>query len=156
MTKLACVLMGLAFILMGFLGLTGITPMFQIDPYYVNIAEILLGALGLIVGIYSRKNTKREQEAKDLSKQTKDNTARQMQENDRLKKENDQSRRADADRQKQQNDQLTKQNERQKQENEKQKQLYDQQRQENADQKKENEQLRKTKRREGARIADGI
>ena len=110
MTKLACVLMGLAFILMGILGITGITPMFQIDPAYVNIAEIILGALGLIVGIYSRKNTKKEQEAKDLSKQTKENSARQRQENDQLKKENNQGRQANADRQKLENDQLIKKN----------------------------------------------
>ena len=150
MTKLACVLMGLAFILMGFLGITGITPMFQSNPVYLNIAEILLGGLGMIVGIYSRKTTKREQEKKDLSKQTRENTARQKQENDQLKKENDQSRQANADRQKQEHDQLVKQNDRQKQDNEKQKQVNElqkqvnaQQKQENAQQKQENDQLKK-------------
>ena len=71
MTKLACVIMGLAFVVMGVLGITGITPMFQSDPAYVNLVQILLGGLGLIVGIYSRKNTKREQEAKVLSKTNK-------------------------------------------------------------------------------------
>ena len=150
MTKLACVLMGLAFILMGILGVTGITPMFQSDPAYVNIAQILLGALGLIVGIYSRKNTRREQEAKDLSKKTKENATRQKSENDQLKKENDKGRQADADRQKQETDQLIKQNDRQKLENEKQKQVNEQQKQvnvlqkqENAQQKQENDQLKK-------------
>lgn len=143
MTKLSCVILGLAFIAMGFLGITGITPMFQSDPVYVNIGEIVLGILGLIVGIYSRKNTKREQEAKDLSKQTRENAARQQQENDQLKKENDKGRQANADRQKQENDLLVKQNAQQKQENEKQKQANEQQKQVNAQQKQENELLKK-------------
>ena len=117
MTKLACVLMGLAFILMGVLGITGLAPMFQTDPVYVNLAEILLGGLGLVVGIYARKNSGREQKAKDLSRQAQDSAARQRQDYDQLKKENDQGKKDTADRQSQENDQLRKENEQQKKEN---------------------------------------
>lgn len=73
MTKLANVLMGLALIAMGALGVKGLMPMFQSNPIYLSIGEIILGILGLIVRIYARKTSRHEQDAKDLSKLTKEN-----------------------------------------------------------------------------------
>ncbi len=130
MTKLANVLMGLALIFIGVLGITGMVPMFQSNPVYWNIGEIVLGILGLIVGIYAKRTSKQEREAKDLAKQTKANNTRQKQDYDQLKKESDQGKQENADRQRQENEQLKKQNERQKLENEQQKLKNAQQKQE--------------------------
>ncbi len=118
MTKLTSVVLGLALAAMGILGITGLMPMFQTNPAYVNIAEIILGGLGVVIGIYSRNNSKREQEARELTIQTKENSVRQRQENDQLRKENDLGIKENADRQQLENDKLRKQNEQQKQENE--------------------------------------
>ena len=118
MSKATCVILGLAFLALGILGITGLVSMFQSDPVYVNIGEIVLGGLGLLFGIYSRQSSKHDQQIKDLSQQTKVNADRQKQENVQLKKENDQGIKDNADRQKQENEQLKKQNEQQKQENE--------------------------------------
>jgi len=65
MTKLANVLMGLALIFIGVLGITGMVPMFQSNPAYWNIGEIVLGILGLIVGIYAKRTSKQEAEWND-------------------------------------------------------------------------------------------
>ena len=100
MTKLTSVLLGLVLAVMGVLGITGLMPMFQTNPIYVNIAEIVLGGLGLAVGIYSRKSNKHDQEKKELSRQTKEEAARQRKENDQLRKRNEQ--------QQQENEQLRK------------------------------------------------
>ncbi len=100
MTKLTSVLLGVVLAAMGILGITGLMPMFQTNPIYVNIAEIVLGGLGLVVGIYSRKSNIHDQKAKELSRQTKEESARQRKENDQLRKRNDQ--------QQQENDQLRK------------------------------------------------
>jgi hypothetical protein len=135
MTKLANVLMGLALIFIGVLGITGMVPMFQSNPAYWNIGEIVLGILGLIVGIYAKRTSKQEQEAKVLAKKTKENADRQKQDNDRLKKENNQAKLEQADRQRQEVEQLQKQNEKQKQENEQQRLKNEQQKQQNEQQK---------------------
>jgi hypothetical protein len=55
MLKSTCIILGLAFLALGILGITGLVPMFKSDPIYVNIAEIVLGALGLLAGIFSRR-----------------------------------------------------------------------------------------------------
>jgi len=129
MTKLTNVLLGLALIAIGGLGVTGAMPMFQSDPAYWNIGEIILGVVGLIVGIYAKRTSKQEQEAKVLAKKTKENADRQKQDNDRLKKENNQAKLEQADRQRQEAEQLQKQNEKQRVENEQQKQENEQQKQ---------------------------
>lgn len=118
MAKTMSVILGLALLALGILGITGLVSMFQSDLVYVNVGEIVLGGLGLLVGIYARISGKYDQQIKDLSKQTKENTDRQRQENDQLRSENDQGRKDNADRQKQENEQLIKQNEQQRLENE--------------------------------------
>jgi hypothetical protein len=55
MAKAMGIILGLAFLALGILGLTGVVPMFTSDPNYVNIGEIVLGGLGLLVSLISRK-----------------------------------------------------------------------------------------------------
>lgn len=118
MAKTMCLILGLAFLTLGILGMTGLVPMFTSDPNYVNIGEIILGSLGLLVGIYARQSIKYDQQTKDFSSQIKDNSDRQRLENDQLRKENDQGRKDNIERQQQENEQLRRQLEQQKIENE--------------------------------------
>jgi hypothetical protein len=55
MAKTMSILLGLAFLALGILGITGLVPMFTSDPNYVNIGEIVLGGIGLLIGLFSRK-----------------------------------------------------------------------------------------------------
>lgn len=116
MAKSVCFLLGLAFLALGILGITGLVPMFTSDPYYVNVGEIVLGGIGLLVGIYARQSTKYDQQVKDFSRQTKNNADWQRQENVQLKKENDQGRKDNFERQQQENVQLRAQLDQQKHE----------------------------------------
>lgn len=119
MAKTMCFILGLVFLALGILGITGIVPMLTRDPNYINIGEIVLGGLALLVGVYARQGRKYDQQSKDFARQTRDNADRQRQEIEQLKKENEQSRKESIDRQQQENEQLRKQLEQQKQENEK-------------------------------------
>jgi hypothetical protein len=55
MAKAMSIILGLAFLALGILGLTGVVPMFTSDPNYINIGEIVLGGIGLLIGLVSRK-----------------------------------------------------------------------------------------------------
>ena len=55
MAKTMSIILGLAFLALGILGITGTVSMFTSDPSYINIGEIVLGGLGLLAGIFSRK-----------------------------------------------------------------------------------------------------
>lgn len=50
MIRTACIILGLAFMALGIWGITGTMSMFQSDPTYINIVEIILGSLGFLVG----------------------------------------------------------------------------------------------------------
>ena len=54
MAKAMSIILGLAFLALGILGLTGLIPMFTSTLVYVNIGEIILGGLALLVGIFTR------------------------------------------------------------------------------------------------------
>lgn len=54
MAKAMSVILGLVFLAMGILGITNLMPMFTSDPIYVNIAEMILGGLGVLTGVFSR------------------------------------------------------------------------------------------------------
>lgn len=56
MKKTMCVILGLAFLALGILGITGLVPMFKSISVYVNIAEIALGGLSFLVGVYARQD----------------------------------------------------------------------------------------------------
>jgi len=121
MAKTMCLILGLVFLALGILGITGVVPMLTRDPNYINIGEIVIGGLALLVAVYARQGRKYDQQTKEFSRQTRDNADRQRQEIEQLKKENEQGRKANIDRQQQENEQLRKQLEQQKQENERQK-----------------------------------
>ena len=118
MAKTMSLILGLAFLALGILGITGVVPAMTRDPAYINIGEIVLGGLGLLVGIYAQQGRKVNQQAKEFSRQTRDNAERQRQENEQLKKENEQGRQDNIERQRNENEQLRSQLEQQKQENE--------------------------------------
>ncbi len=118
MAKTTSIVLGLAFLALGILGITGLVPMFASDPGYINIGEIVLGGLGLLMGIYSRQSNKVSQQTKDLSRQSKDNADLQKKEIERLKKQLEQQKKEDDDRQRQETERLKKLLEQQQQENE--------------------------------------
>lgn len=123
MVKATCVVLGLVFLALGILGITGVVPMFSSDPIYVNMGEIVLGAMGLLVGIYAQQKRENSQQRKENSEQKKENF--------QLRKEKD-------DRQKNENDQLRKDNELQRKVNEQQRRVnYDQWKNQNDQQGKE-------------------
>lgn len=54
MRKAICIILGLAFLALGILGITDVVPMFKSNPSYVNITEIVLGAVGLLAGLFGK------------------------------------------------------------------------------------------------------
>ncbi len=76
MKKLTCVILGLAALAMGILGLTGLVPMFKAD-LIVNISEIALGALGFLVGVYSPQYSVNKSQAAATANLQEDNHAQQ-------------------------------------------------------------------------------
>lgn len=118
MAKTMSVILGLAFLALGVLGITSVVPMFTSDPNYINITEIILGALGLLVGIYAPQSTKYDRQTKDSFSQQRQEIEQLKKENEQFKKENEQRVKDSIDRQQQENEQLRQQLEQQKQENE--------------------------------------
>ena len=118
MAKAMCFILGIAFLTLGILGITGVVPMITNNPFYVNIGQIILGGFGLLVGIYARQSTKYDQKTNEFFRQSKDNADRQRHENEQLKIENEQGRKESIERQQHENEQLRKQLEQQKQDNE--------------------------------------
>jgi len=55
MVRTACLVLSLAFLALGILGITGIVPMFKTDPSYINIGQIVLGSLGFVTVIFNRR-----------------------------------------------------------------------------------------------------
>jgi hypothetical protein len=54
MLRTVCIILSLALLVLGILGITGLVTMFKSDPIYVNIGEIVLGGLGFLAGLFSR------------------------------------------------------------------------------------------------------
>jgi hypothetical protein len=48
-------IMALAFLALGILGITDLVPMFKSSPVYINIVEIVLGGLGLLAGVFASR-----------------------------------------------------------------------------------------------------
>lgn len=57
MARAMSIILGVIFVAMGILGLMGTVSvsMFGIDNTYVSIGEIVLGALGVLGGIFARQ-----------------------------------------------------------------------------------------------------
>lgn len=116
MTRVVCFILGLAFIVLGFLGMMDLVPMLSNDLIYLNIGEIVLGIIGLLFGMYSSRGneqTRQKNENNQLRKTneqfTKDSSDQIVKENEQLKRSNDQFTRDSSD-------QLVKENEQLKQE----------------------------------------
>ena len=74
MKRVMCVFMGVIFIGLGFLGMTGIVPMFKNDEPYITVGQVLIGFIGIVVGIYSgraKENARQRKESKQLRKENK-------------------------------------------------------------------------------------
>ena len=115
MSKMMNVILGLAFIALGILGITGWVPMLTTNLVYVSIGEIVLGGLGLLVGVYAQQNSENNRQSRDNAKQKKEiasqrnEIAEQRKENYNQKtKENEQLRKENADQLKEQNNQQRK------------------------------------------------
>ena len=120
MAKTMNVILGLAFLALGILGITGLVPVFKTDLVNINIIEIVLGGLGLFAGIYSRQGGKSiplENENIEYDQQKKENDMQQRNENDRLRKENELQRRENELQRRANYDQWRKANEQQRKEN---------------------------------------
>jgi uncharacterized membrane protein YqjE len=101
MKKATCVILGIAFIALGILGLTGLITMsdtVNIYVYYVYIGEIVIGVLGLAVGVYTQQSVVKLNLRTDASVQEKGidqqgiEIDRQGKEIDQQRKEIDQQR----------------------------------------------------------------
>jgi hypothetical protein len=91
MKKMMCVILGLAFLVLGILGITGLVPMFQSNAVYLNIGEIILGGLGFLVGVYARQNVVYSAQ-KIMSAQQENDSSQQRKEIDQQRKDIDQQR----------------------------------------------------------------
>lgn len=101
MKKIMCVILGLAFLSLGILGITGLVTMFQSDPIYLNIGEIILGSLGFLVGVFARMDVVQASQ-KAVSAQQANDIERQRHEIDQQRKDIDQQRK-ELDEQKKEN-----------------------------------------------------
>ena len=101
MKKMMCVILGLAFLALGILGITGLVTMFQSDPIYLNISEIILGGLGFLVGIYARQDSPQKlvssQQVNDIDRQRQD-IDQQRKDIDQQRKEFEQQKKEDKER----------------------------------------------------------
>jgi hypothetical protein len=75
--KLTCVILGLAFLALGFLGITSWVPMFQSNPI-VNVCEIVLGILGFAVGVYAPQGAVNKEQTAALAHQKEDIKTQQV------------------------------------------------------------------------------
>ena len=122
MVRTAGMVLSLAFLALGILGITGVIPMLTREPVYINIGEIVLGGLGLLVVIYAgqggqnrlqRKEIDKQriindQQRKEIDQQRQESYDLQRQEISEQKKENEQQRQEYNDLQRQENDRLKK------------------------------------------------
>ena len=70
-----CVILGMAFLALGIVGITGLGARFQYNPIYLSIAEIILGGLGFLVGVYARQDSTKKlvsQQVNDIDRQRQD------------------------------------------------------------------------------------
>ena len=130
MLRATCTILSLAFLGLGILGITGVVPLFTTDQIFVNIGEIIFGALGLLAAMFV---SGRRESFYQLRR-----------ENDQNRKENYQQQREDNEQHRKENDQLRKENDEQR------RKVNDQLRKENAEQKKENDRLMRKQNRQHA------
>lgn len=105
MVRLMNFIYSLAFLAAGFLGLTGLLPIFITYPVSANIGAIVLGALGLLIMIFVRRSGETVHQRREHSKQSEENVQLRNEMYNQSKEENEQLKR--------EIDQLKKENERQ-------------------------------------------
>ncbi|WP_313183588.1 hypothetical protein [Lacrimispora sp.] len=105
MAKMMSFILSLAFLVIGFLGLTNLLPLFITYPVLANIGAIVLGILGLLILIYAGRGGEIARQRKENSQQREENEQIRLAMSDQLKKENEQLKR--------EIDQLKKENEQQ-------------------------------------------
>jgi hypothetical protein len=129
MLRATSIVLGLAFLALGILGITSVVPMFKAEQIFVNIGEIVIGALGMVAGMFARDR--------------RENYHQQKKANEQQSKANDQQRKENINQQQKVNDQQSKENEHQQKANDQQSKENEQQQKANDQQKKENEQQRR-------------
>lgn len=105
MAKMIGFILSLVFLVIGFLGLTNLLPLFITYPILANLGAIALGILGLLILIYAGRGG---------------DVARQRKENSQQREENEKVRLAMSDLSKRENEQLKREIEQLKKENEQQ------------------------------------
>jgi len=96
MLKPICVILGLALLALGIMGITGLIPMSASVLTYVYIGEIVLGGIGFIAGIYAKQSRANGQQGKQYKQQRKENDLQRQENYDQQRKENDQQRRKES------------------------------------------------------------
>jgi hypothetical protein len=111
MLRAICIILALAFLALGLLGITDIVPILKTDSVFVNIGEVVLGGLGLLAGMFTRErreNYHQQERANELQskandQQRKENYVQQKAENEQQRKENNQQR-SENEQQRKEND----------------------------------------------------
>lgn len=93
MVRMMNFIYSLAFLAAGFLGLTGLLPIFITYPVFANIGAILLGILGLLIMIYVRRSGETAHQKRENSKQREENAQLRNEMYDQSKEENEQLKR---------------------------------------------------------------
>lgn len=111
MTRIISFILGLAFVALGFLGITNFVPVMSNNLIYLNIAEIVLGILGLLFGMYSPKSTENARQRKENLELKKSNEQHTKESLDQIIRENEQLKKMNEQLSKESSDQLIKDNE---------------------------------------------
>jgi cell shape-determining protein MreC len=98
-------ILSLAYLATGFLGITGLLPIYKTYPVLANTGAILLGILGLLILIYAGRSGETAQQRKEHSRQRAENVQLRKETSDQSKREREQL--------KEEIDQLKKENEQQ-------------------------------------------
>lgn len=116
MTRVVCFILGLAFIALGFLGMTDYIPELSNDFIYLNLGEIVLGIIGILFGMYSNRGNEQNRQRNENTQLRKSNDQFTKDSSDQLVKENEQLRKSNDQFTRDSSDQLVKENEQLKQE----------------------------------------
>ncbi|MBN7771850.1 hypothetical protein [Clostridium aminobutyricum] len=87
MVRMTSFILSLAFLVMGFLGLTELLPIFKTYPVYANVGAIALGVLGLLIVLYVRRIGESAHQRRENSQQKKENVQLRKETYDQSKRE---------------------------------------------------------------------
>lgn len=92
MVKLMSFILSLVYLVSGFLGITGLLPIYKTYPVLANMGTIVLGILGLLVLIYTGRGGETAHERKEHFQQREENAQLRKETFDQLKREIEQLR----------------------------------------------------------------